>query len=69
MKIRPYSKNISKRLIKSPKIFVVDTGLAASLAGFSSSVSLSHQFKGALLEACVCLNLISAASLLERNYA
>ena len=65
LKIRPYSKNISKRLIKSPKIFVVDTGLAVSLAGFSSSVSLSQQFKGAMLEACVCLNLLSAASLLD----
>jgi predicted AAA+ superfamily ATPase len=63
LKIRPYSKNISKRLIKSPKIFVLDPGLAASLAGHSSSSMISQQFKGSLLESFVCLNLMARAAL------
>lgn len=64
LKLRPYSKNISQRLIKSPKAFFIDTGLAASVAGFSSSGSLTEQFKGALLESYVLLNLIVRASII-----
>lgn len=63
LKLRPYSKNISQRLIKSPKAFFIDTGLAASIAGFSSSASLTEQFKSALLESYVLLNLIVRASI------
>lgn len=65
LKIRPYSKNIAKRLIKSPKIFVLDPGLASSLNGLSSSATVSQQFKGSLLESFVCLNLMVIASLLD----
>lgn len=33
---RAYSSNLSKRLIKSPKIYFIDTGLACRLQGWSS---------------------------------
>lgn len=64
-RIRPYSRNISKRLIKAPKVIVTDPGLAAALAGFASSATLSEQFMGALLESYVYLNLTAKASLMD----
>jgi uncharacterized protein len=63
-KVRPYSRNISKRLIKAPKVAVTDPGLAAALAGTASSDALSEQFLGALLESYVFLNLTAKASLM-----
>ncbi len=65
VKVRPYSKNISKRLIKSPKVVLTDPGLAASLAGYSSPDTIPMQFMGALLESYVFLNLKAIASLIE----
>jgi len=65
VKIRPYSKNITKRLIKAPKVVLTDPGLAASLAGYSSPDSIPAQFMGALLESYVFLNLTAIASLIE----
>jgi len=62
VKIRPYSGNIPKRLIKAPKGFFIDSGLTASLAGFTSAADLTAPFKGALLESFVLLNLIVLAS-------
>ena len=35
-----WSSNVGKRLVKSPKLYLVDTGLAASLLGHSSEESL-----------------------------
>lgn len=39
--LRPYYKNISKRMIKSPKLYFLDTGLAAYLARWKSSETLA----------------------------
>jgi len=64
-RVRPYSRNISTRMIKSPKVAVTDPGLAAALAGFVSSSILSEQFLGALLESFVYLNLAAKASLMD----
>lgn len=33
----PYTTNLSKRLVKSPKVFFIDTGLACRLQGWTSS--------------------------------
>ena len=38
--LHPYSKNITKRLVKSPKIYFLDTGLACYLTNWSSPESL-----------------------------
>ena len=38
--VEPYHRNRGKRLVKSPKIFMGDTGLAAYLAGFRSIADL-----------------------------
>lgn len=66
-RVRPYSRNITKRLIKSPKVMITDPGLAASLAGFRTSADVPAQFMGALLESFVYLNLSAAASLIDAD--
>jgi len=64
-RVRPYSRNISKRLIKAPKVVIADSGLAAALAGFEFSAAITEQFMGALLESYVFLNLKARASLMD----
>ena len=64
MKLKPYSKNMSVRLIKSPKIFCIDTGLTVSLAGYLSSSAIPITFMGALLESYVLLTFIVMTSIL-----
>ena len=49
--LKPYYKNYSKRLIKSPKLYFYDTGLASSLLGLENSIQLStHYLRGELFE-------------------
>lgn len=49
--LKPYHNNYNKRLIKSPKLYFVDTGLACSLAGIENARQLTnHPFKGHLFE-------------------
>ncbi len=62
IKLRPYSKNISKRLIKSPKGFFVDPGLIVSLTGHTSSKSVQRHMESRLLESFILLNLIVHSS-------
>ena len=49
--VQPYYRNFNKRLVKRPKLFFCDTGLACSLLGLRSveSVALSP-FRGGLFE-------------------
>ena len=47
----PYFANISKRLVKSPKLYFCDTGLAAYLIGIENPGQVStHPLRGALFE-------------------
>ena len=47
----PYYENIGKRLIKSPKIYFYDTGLACFLLGIENEAQLqNHPLRGALFE-------------------
>lgn len=49
--LQPYYKNFSKRLVKQPKLYFVDTGLACSLLSIKSSQELSVHFaRGGLVE-------------------
>ena len=50
-RLQPHHRNFSKRLIKSPKLYFYDTGVACSLLGIrdESQVNL-HYLKGALFE-------------------
>ena len=54
----PYYKNFGKRLIKSPKIYFVDTGLACSLLNIKSEQELdSHYLRGGLIESFIISDL------------
>lgn len=59
----PWSTNLGKRLVKSPKIYFVDTGLAASLLAIDQE-GLQHKpmMKGMLLENFVVMELTKQAS-------
>lgn len=47
----PYHKNFNKRLVKSPKLYFNDTGLACALLGIANKETLAtHHLKGALFE-------------------
>jgi hypothetical protein len=49
--IRPYRRNLNKRLIKMPKLYFYDTGLACSLLGIQNVAQLdTHYLKGSLFE-------------------
>lgn len=47
----PHHRNFGKRLVKAPKLYFVDSGLAASLAGVREPRELAHHpMRGALFE-------------------
>ena len=50
-RLQPYHRNFSKRLVKSPKLYFYDTGLACSLLGIREVGDVELHFaKGALFE-------------------
>jgi uncharacterized protein len=52
--LQPYHNNFNKRLIKSPKIYFTDSGLAACLLGIENKAQLTnHPLIGALYETAV----------------
>lgn len=52
--LRPYHRNFGKRMVKSPKLYFLDTGLAAWLLGIRSVRDISiHAQRGALFETLV----------------
>jgi predicted AAA+ superfamily ATPase len=50
-RLQPYFRNFNKRLVKSPKLYFYDTGVACSLLGIREESQISlHYMKGALFE-------------------
>jgi predicted AAA+ superfamily ATPase len=61
-KLRPYSTNTGKRLVKSPKIYVRDSGLTHALLGIDSFETLAgHPVVGMSWEGFVIESLLAAA--------
>ncbi|MBI3459025.1 ATP-binding protein [Candidatus Azambacteria bacterium] len=59
--LRPYYTNIPKRLVKMPKLYFLDTGLAAYLTRWNSPPSLqSGAMKGAFFETFVIIQIIKS---------
>lgn len=59
--LKPDHKNFSKRLVKSPKLYFYDTGLACSLLEISSSSQIvSHYLRGELFENMIINELIKS---------
>jgi hypothetical protein len=60
-KLPPYFANLGKRLVKSPKLYFLDTGLLHYFLGITTSSGLdTHPARGASFEAFVVDQLISA---------
>lgn len=55
----PYFKNFNKRIIKTPKLYFYDTGLACNLLGIRQPAELTqHPLRGALFENLVVLEML-----------
>ncbi len=55
----PYHANFGKRLVKAPKLYFLDTGLAAALLGIKDAATLNlHPMRGALFEALVVAEFV-----------
>ena len=56
--VQPWQTNVRKRLIKAPKIYIRDTGIAAALIGLNSFDDMAgHLSFGALWESLILSNL------------
>jgi len=61
-RLQPYATNLGKRLVKSPKIYIRDSGLAHALLGIDSFESLAgHPIVGMSWEGFVIETLLAAA--------
>jgi hypothetical protein len=61
-RLQPWHRNHAKRLIKSPKVHVVDSGLAATLSALTTSDHAAQRTRfGHLLESFVVQQLIAQA--------
>ena len=59
--LRPYHRNFNKRLVKSPKVYFLDTGLACHLIGIRDERQLAtHHARGALFENYVIAEVVKA---------
>lgn len=58
-RLPPYFRNYNKRLLKTPKLYFYDTGLACSLLGIRTPEQLdNHLLKGALFENLVVVETL-----------
>ncbi len=61
--VQPYHSNFNKRIVKTPKLYFLDTGLACHLLGIEKSAQLTtHPQRGALFENWVFSELAKAFS-------
>lgn len=59
--VPPYFENAGKRLIKSPKVYLADSGLACHLLGVDTEAELEKSpFLGALFEGFVAAEIVKA---------
>jgi predicted AAA+ superfamily ATPase len=58
-RLTPWFVNVGKRLVKSPKLHFIDTGIASWLMGIPSPETLrSHPLRGALFESWVASEIL-----------
>lgn len=61
-RLRPFHANVGKRLVKSPKVYVCDSGLVHGLLGLETFNELAgHPVVGLSWEGFVIENLLAAA--------
>lgn len=58
-RLQPYHKNFNKRVVKMPKLYFYDTGLAVALLGIESADQLTlNSFRGSLFENMVIIDFL-----------
>ena len=58
-RLQPYHKNYNKRIVKMPKLYFYDTGLASTLLGIENSIQLDlNSYKGPLFENLIVVDFI-----------
>ena len=58
-RLQPHHKNFNKRIVKMPKLYFYDVGLASALLGVQEAGQLEfHPFKGGLFENMVVVELL-----------
>ncbi len=66
--LHPYYKNFGKRVIKAPKLYFVDTGIACSLLKIRSAQELAdHYMRGNLVENLIIADLLKQQHNLGRQ--
>jgi predicted AAA+ superfamily ATPase len=59
--LQPYHSNVSTRMIKTPKLYFLDTGLCCYLCGWSNVTALSNgAMNGAILETYVVAEILKS---------
>jgi hypothetical protein len=59
MLLNPYFNNFNKRIIKSPKLYFYDTGIACSLLGIENEKQLlTHSSRGSLFENFIMMDML-----------
>ena len=59
--LQPYSNNNVARIVKKPKVYFMDTGLACYLAGYMDSITLEKSaFNGAIFETYIISEIIKS---------
>jgi len=59
--VPPYFENVGKRLVKSPRLYIADSGLACHLLGIESDAELLRSpFAGAVFEGMVASEIVKA---------
>lgn len=67
--LRPYFSNLNKRLIKTPKLYFLDTGLAARLQGWSDPTPLFGSMQiGSLFETLVLAEILKFIRNYQKNW-
>lgn len=58
-RLKPYYENFNKRVVKMPKLYFCDTGLACKLLGIETEIQLAtHPLRGNLFENAVVLDFL-----------
>ena len=66
--VQPYFENFGKRLVKSPKVYLTDSGLACHLLGIDSQTALSRSpFAGAIFEGVVAAEITKSQANMGRR--
>ena len=59
--LKPHHQNFNKRVVKMPKLYFYDTGLAAALLGIQSESQLdTHPVKGSLFENMIVVEMLKS---------